>query len=126
MLTFRNIVTFSSILGFISLDSTSAFAPLPNTVSISPRFASNAVSETVMSAKKPSGSFFNQVPDKDDEDKNNKSDEQQNMTPSPGGESVPIEESWAKMLESRQTSRASQPSTLGGIPTSQATGKIWN
>ncbi len=123
MLTFRNIVT---IFGFISLDSTSAFAPLPNAVSISPRSPSDvAVASDIitMAAKKPSGSFFNQVPDKDDESQNDKNDELQNMTPPPGGEPVPIEESWAKMLESRQTNRANQPSTVGGIPTSQATGK---
>lgn len=73
-----------------------------------------------MSAKEPSGSFFNQIPDEDDAntEKNQVSDGANSQAPQD-----PFEESLGKLMKSRKSRpRASNPSTLGGVPTSQATG----
>lgn len=99
---------------FLSLLGCSvAFTPLSNSIAISKR---SSVFITLMNAKAPAGSFFNRIPDDEDGDEKDVSD-----APKPVD---PVEESWAKMLESRQTSNASTPSTVGGVPTSKATGKV--
>jgi len=78
-----------------------------------------------MSAQKPSGSFFNQVPDKGEDDDASNDDNQQQQDP-PAEAAVPqdpFEASLAQLMQSRNSeSRASEPSTVGGIPTSKATG----
>lgn len=67
-----------------------------------------------MSAQKPSGSFFNQVPENSDDDKEEGNDD--------ASTAAPIE-SIEELIKIRNTKPlASNPSTLGGIPTEKATG----
>ena len=69
-----------------------------------------------MSAQKPSGSFFNQVPENSDDDKEEGNDD--------ASAAAPIE-SIEELIKIRNTKPlASNPSTLGGIPTEKATGGL--
>lgn len=119
-----------------SLTSTSAFAPLPMS-SIN----------TELSANKPSGSFFNQVPSEDDREKkeekkvveekpsildnllinsNNMETEEEEEKPTDSkaeDTTDPFDQSLEELLSTRKAkSKASRPSTIGGVPTSKASG----
>ena len=119
-----------------SLTSTSAFAPLPMS-SIN----------TELNANKPSGSFFNQVPSEDDREKkeeekkiveekpsildnllinsNNLDTEEEEKPIDSKAEDTadPFDQSLEKLLNTRKAkSKASRPSTIGGVPTSKASG----
>lgn len=119
-----------------SLTSTSAFAPLPMS-SIN----------TELNANKPSGSFFNQVPSEDDREKkeeekkiveekpsildnllinsnNLETEEEEKPTDSKTEDTAdPFDQSLEKLLNTRKAkSKASRPSTIGGVPTSKASG----
>lgn len=110
-----HIVTFSLILGKIE-----AFSITPKQVLSLQKSGSHlkylsVFSNLNMSAQKPSGSFFNQVPDRDDGE-----DKKKRATSNPID---PFEESLANILENRSRNIAKQPSTVGGIPTSKGFGK---
>lgn len=78
-----------------------------------------------MHAQKPSGSFFNQVPpESDDDDANNARSRNINSEASePLAEKDPFDQSIEQLMKNRRSKpRASNPSTIGGIPTSKATG----
>ena len=118
-----------------SLTSTSAFAPLPMS-SIN----------TELNANKPSGSFFNQVPSDDEREKkeekkiveekpsildnllinsnNMETEEEEKPTDSKAEDAAdPFDQSLEKLLSTRKAkSKASRPSTIGGVPTSKASG----
>lgn len=66
---------------------------------------------SIMAANKPSGSFFNQIPDKDD-NANDGENETSDMS------ADPFEESLNRMMKSRSEKKSKQPSTIGGVPTS--------
>jgi putative lipoic acid-binding regulatory protein len=110
MFLLKTMFVFLAIFLSLSIHSV-AFTPLPNSIAISKR---SSVFVTLMNAESPAGSFFNRIPDDKDGDGKDQSDALKSDDP--------VEESWAKMLESRQTSNASTPSTIGGVPTSEATG----
>lgn len=84
-------------------------------------------------AKKPSGSFFNPVPDNDNDDDVSESNTNDNEPPqnqqnnsssdlnSDSDTQDDVDKSLQKLMQDRQRpSLASQPSTINGIPTSQA------
>jgi len=65
---------------------------------------------------KPTGSFFNPVPDKDDND-NDESDDESDDEPKS------VDERLEKLIKDRNSPPlASQPSTINGVPTAQASG----
>jgi|AntRauTorckE5430_2_1112549.scaffolds.fasta_scaffold15171_2 hypothetical protein len=80
-----------------------------------------------MYTKKPSGSFFNQVPaDDDNKDKDDNDDDNDDKETSSPAESLqdPFDQSIEQLMKNRRSKPlASSPSTLGGVPTSKATGK---
>lgn len=95
-------------------------------------FQSRSVS--IMSAtRKPSGSFFNKVPDNNkDRNDDNENGDDNNTTmrsdtkedSSSSSKEDPFEQSLQQLIKSRSSKpRASSPSTLGGIPTSKVKGK---
>mmetsp|Transcript_25037 Transcript_25037/g.33196 ORF Transcript_25037/g.33196 Transcript_25037/m.33196 type:complete len:135 (+) Transcript_25037:123-527(+) len=66
-----------------------------------------------MAKKGVAGSFFNPVPEKDDDDNKEGGEE----------EGDDIDRSISELMKQRKaTPRAKSPSTLGGVPTSKATG----
>jgi putative lipoic acid-binding regulatory protein len=66
-----------------------------------------------MAANKPSGSFFNQIPDKDENDSASAGTNASSDVPAD-----PFEESLTNMMKSRSEKKAKQPSTIRGVPTS--------
>ena len=71
-----------------------------------------------MSSNKINGSFFNKIPEKDDNDND---DGNQNIETST--ETDQFEEDFQKLVKNRNKKPlASSPSTIGGKPTSKATG----
>jgi len=92
---------------FVSL--VSAFSPHPTHTS------NPSISRTlsIMAANKPSGSFFNQVPDKDED-----SNEGYGINRDSDVPVDPFEESLTRMMKSRSEKKAKQPSTIGGVPVS--------
>lgn len=106
------------IIFLVSLaSSSSAFAPIARNPSA-----------TAMYSKKPSGSFFNQVPANDNNDNNGQGKDKVDTSedkeePSPSASSQdPFDQSIEQLMKSRRSKPlASSPSTLGGVPTSKAT-----
>jgi len=105
--------------------------PGPGRIGVS-SFSSSII---IMSAtNKPSGSFFNKVPDKDDDndDKDanqnddiddNKNDMDDNLLNNNDNNQDPFDQSLQQLIKSRTSKpRASSPSTMGGIPTSKFKG----
>jgi len=110
--------------------SSSAFAPIKITTSCAakskrtPLTPARNPSTTAMYTKKPSGSFFNQVPADDDNKDKDDHDDDDKETSSPA-ESLqdPFDQSIEQLMKNRRSKPlASSPSTLGGVPTSKATG----
>ena len=71
----------------------------------------------------PSGSFFNPVPE------NNDNDEKSDETPSPSPSSDKSDDFDVEMTEllrqRRKPSKASRPSTINGVPTAKASGMLF-
>jgi hypothetical protein len=89
------------------IGSSSAFSPSHNLVKKQLR--------TIMSAEKPTGSFFNKVPD------NNGNNDGGGEGGTPPKD--PFEKSIEELIRSRNSKPlASNPSTVGGVPTAKATG----
>ena len=105
-----------------------------------------------MHDQKPAGSFFNQVPpesdddndndndndDDDDNDNDNDNDDDNDDANNAKSSSInseasepltekdPFDQSIEQLMKNRRSKpRASNPSTIGGIPTSKATGKLF-
>jgi hypothetical protein len=108
----------TALLSFLLLGSSNAFSPNPN---ISPLLNKKQLL-TSMSAERPTGSFFNQVPDKGD-DGNQDGDQNQGGDSNGAAPKDPFEKSMEDLIRNRNTKPiASSPSTLGGVPTAKATG----
>lgn len=75
---------------------------------------------TIMAATKPSGSFFNQVPDRRDNNGGNDNDDlnDNSSMESNNISDDPFQESLTKMMMSRTEIKAKAPSTIAGVPTS--------
>jgi len=72
-----------------------------------------------MSAERPTGSFFNRVPDKGPDDDNEKKGADANGA----APADPFQKSIEELMRARNTKPiAAEPSTIGGVPTAKATG----
>lgn len=134
-----------SAASFVTPGGSSFAAISPLTTTKNHPCCQSRPSVIIMSAtNKPSGSFFNKVPDNqggNDNDKNNdaKDDNNDNSISSSSSNDIysnetneasllskedPIEQSLQQLIKSRNSKpRASSPSTMGGIPTSKVKGK---
>jgi hypothetical protein len=136
----------SSLVHFLSAlaassSSAFAFAPTSSTsTSIVTRFGRTSSIITIMHDQKPAGSFFNQVPPESDDDNDNDNDNDDDNDDAnnaksssinseasePLTEKDPFDQSIEQLMKNRRSKpRASNPSTIGGIPTSKATGKLF-
>lgn len=105
----------TALVSILLIGSLNAFSPNPNI--ISPPSNKKHLS-TTMSAERPTGSFFNPVPDDGPDDE--KKDGASSNSAAPVD---PFEKSIEDLISNRNRKPiASEPSTLGGIPTAKATG----
>ena len=136
------LVHFLSALA-ASSSSAFAFAPTSSTsTSIVTRVGRTSSIITIMHDQKPAGSFFNQVPPESDDDNDNDNDNDDDddnddannaksssinsEASEPLTEKDPFDQSIEQLMKNRRSKpRASNPSTIGGIPTSKATGKLF-
>lgn len=103
----HSVLKFFGSYCFVSF--VSAYSPHP----IHTSKPSISRSLSIMAANKPSGSFFNQVPDKGEDSNEGSGINRDSDVPVD-----PFEESLTKMMKSRSEKKAKQPSTIGGVPVS--------
>jgi uncharacterized protein len=101
----------------LCLTQVTAFLPLRHLSS-----QCNTIAAPLSLVSKPSGTFFNPVPENNGSDKNN-NDDNDDTDESDGDEKdkLDLDKSLERLLKERNApALASQPSTINGIPTSQA------
>jgi putative lipoic acid-binding regulatory protein len=70
---------------------------------------------------KPAGSFFNPVPDPED-GPNSSSSSSSSGNKDDDDDDIDMEDQFRRFIERRKTSKATQPSTINGIPSARASG----